>query len=129
MDPNKLPSTSPVLLYGFILLVLDLPETSSSDSQLAIIPVFNRITAFSSQVVEKQSIKGKIGMARGTCRRMVSGGGGEESVEMEGSSIKEPNEISLHHPCHYLGLAKLAFLKCLGLDLLCSDNASITEQI
>ncbi|KAE8709437.1 hypothetical protein F3Y22_tig00110331pilonHSYRG00017 [Hibiscus syriacus] len=118
-----------ILLYGFILLVLDLPETSSSssssDSQLATTPVLNPTTPLSSQVGEKQSIRREIGMGRGTCTRTVSGG---ESLEMEGSLIKEPNEISLHHPCHYFRLAKLAFLKCLGLDFLCSDNASITEQ-
>ncbi|XP_019197901.1 PREDICTED: uncharacterized protein LOC109191710 [Ipomoea nil] len=26
------------------------------------------------------------------------------------------------HPCHYLGLAKQAFLKCLGLDCSCSES-------
>ncbi|KAE8715830.1 Detected protein of unknown function [Hibiscus syriacus] len=122
MDPNSRPSTSHDSSLRLHLLVLDLPETSSSDSQLSIVPVFNRTAPLSSQVVEKQSIRGEIGMGRGTCRRVVRGGG-EESVEMEGCSIMEPNEISLHHPCHYFRLAKLAFLKCLGLDFLCSDNA------
>ncbi|GMI67883.1 hypothetical protein like AT5G64880 [Hibiscus trionum] len=104
-----------MLLYGFTLFVLDFPETPSSVSQLGIIPVFSPTTELASQVVEKQSIMGEIGISRGACRS--GGGGGDESVEME------EDRHGLHHPCHYFRLAKLAFLKCLGLDFLSSDNA------
>ncbi|KAK8716269.1 hypothetical protein V6N13_043585 [Hibiscus sabdariffa] len=114
-----------ILLYGFTLLVLDLPETSSSSSS----SVSSRTTTLASQVVEKekQSMKGEIGISRGACRRLVSGEM-EGQGQGQGCSNKEPNENGCHHPCHYFRLAKLAFLKCLGLDFLCSDNASITEQ-
>ncbi|KAL4379949.1 hypothetical protein GQ457_02G016980 [Hibiscus cannabinus] len=106
-----------ILLYAFTLLVFDLPETSS----------YSSTTALASQVVEKQSMKGEIAISRGACRRVVSG---EMEGQGQGCSNKEPNENSStsHHPCHYFKLAKLAFLKCLGLDFLCSDHASITEQ-
>nr|GMC63095.1 uncharacterized protein LOC109174169 [Ipomoea batatas] len=40
--------------------------------------------------------------------------------ERDGSSVKDATHFRLferpQHPCHYLGLAKQAFLKCLGLD-------------
>lgn len=69
------------------------------------------------QVGENQGIKGEI--ATGTSRRIVVRGGGEDGVEKEGcsssSSSKEANQ-NCFHPCHYFRLAKLAFLKCLGLD-------------
>ncbi|TYH79270.1 hypothetical protein E1A91_D03G049700v1 [Gossypium mustelinum] len=119
-----------LLLYGFTLFAFDLPETSSSsssssspDSQLGKLPGFKQTTTFSSQVRERQSISGEIGIAKATSRRMVRG------EEMEGSSRKEPNQQELDlHPCHYFRLAKLAFLKCLGLDSDHNNNTSITEQ-
>ncbi|TYI40452.1 hypothetical protein ES332_A02G163500v1 [Gossypium tomentosum] len=120
-----------LLLYGFTLFAFDLPETSSSssssspDSQLGKLPGFKQTTTFSSQisVIERQSIRGEIGTAKTRSRRMVRG------EEMEGSSRKEPNQQELDlHPCHYFRLAKLAFLKCLGLDSDHNNNTSITEQ-
>ncbi|TYH28678.1 hypothetical protein ES288_A02G163000v1 [Gossypium darwinii] len=118
-----------LLLYGFTLFAFDLPETSSSssssspDSQLGKLPGFKQTTTFSSQVIERQSIRGEIGIAKTRSRRMVRG------EEMEGSSRKEPNQQELDlHPCHYFRLAKLAFLKCLGLDSDHNNNTSITEQ-
>ncbi|MBA0707229.1 hypothetical protein Golax_019297 [Gossypium laxum] len=118
-----------LLLYGFTLFAFDLPETSSSssssspDSQLGKLPGFKQTTTFSSQVRERQSIRGEIGIAKATSRGMVRG------AEMEGSSRKEPNQQELDlHPCHYFRLAKLAFLKCLGLDSDHNNNTSITEQ-
>ncbi|XP_028755142.1 uncharacterized protein LOC114714557 [Neltuma alba] len=52
---------------------------------------------------ENRSIKGEV--SSGTTRRIVSA---EEFGEREGSSR--------FHPCHYFQLARVAFLKCLGLD-------------
>ncbi|XVE86678.1 hypothetical protein DITRI_Ditri18aG0053600 [Diplodiscus trichospermus] len=125
-----------LLLYCFSLFSLDLPDTSSTassslfpDSQLDKTPVFNRNTRLvsacfqPSQVGENQRIKGEIGA--GTSRRIARGE--EESIEKEGSSSKEANYQNCHHPCHYVRLAKLAFLKCLGLDSF-SDNTSTSEQ-
>ncbi|GKV25289.1 hypothetical protein SLEP1_g34748 [Rubroshorea leprosula] len=65
---------------------------------------------------ENQSIKGDI--ATGTRRRVVRG---EDNVEREGPSSKDASPISLH-PCHYFRLAKIAFLKCLGLDPSASEQ-------
>lgn len=73
------------------------------------------------QVGERQSIRGEIGMAKAT--RLVRG------EEMEGSSRKEPNQELDVHPCHCFRLAKLAFLRCLGLDSDHNNNTSITEQV
>ncbi|KAG4154236.1 hypothetical protein ERO13_D03G045751v2 [Gossypium hirsutum] len=59
-----------LLLYGFTLFAFDLPETSSSssssspDSQLGKLPGFKQTTTFSSQVRERQSISGEIGIAK-----------------------------------------------------------------
>lgn len=64
-------------------------------------------------------IKGEI--ATSTSRRLVRG---EENTERElGSSATH----TYHHPCDYFRLARLAFLKCLGLDF-SSDNSSTPEQ-
>ncbi|KAK4264854.1 hypothetical protein QN277_025977 [Acacia crassicarpa] len=52
---------------------------------------------------ENRSIKGEV--SAGTTRRIVSG---EEFGERDGSSR--------FHPCHYFQLARVAFLKCFGLD-------------
>ncbi|XP_022752021.1 uncharacterized protein LOC111300663 [Durio zibethinus] len=124
-----------LLLYGFSLFALDLPDSASasvcSESHLDKTPVFKHNTRLVStcfrasqhntrlvstcfqvsQVGENQSIKGEI--AIGTSRSIVRGG--EDSVEKERCSSKEANQ-NCYHPCHYLRLAKLAFLKCLGLD-------------
>ncbi|XWS41483.1 hypothetical protein CRYUN_Cryun17cG0085600 [Craigia yunnanensis] len=124
-----------LLLYCFSLFVLDLPDSSSSaspslcpDSQLDQKPVFKHNTRLvspyfqASQVGENQSMKGEI--ATGTSSRIVRGE--DDSVEKEGCSSKEANQ-NCYHPCYYLRLAKLAFLKCLGLDSL-SENSSTSEQ-
>nr|GLL26064.1 uncharacterized protein LOC109191710 [Ipomoea trifida] len=45
---------------------------------------------------------------------------GLRGEERETSSVKDASVLRSfgrrRHPCHYLGLAKQAFLKCLGLD-------------
>jgi hypothetical protein len=63
-------------------------------------------------------IKGEI--ATSTSRRLVRG---EDITEREGSS----GTPTYHHPCDYFRLARLAFLKCLGLDF-SSENSSSPEQ-
>ncbi|XP_022739656.1 uncharacterized protein LOC111291840 isoform X2 [Durio zibethinus] len=98
------------------------------DSQLDTKPVSKQNTRLdstcfqASQVGENRSIKGEI--ATGTTRRIVRGE--DDGAEKEGCSSKEVNQ-NCYHPCHYLRLAKLAFLKCLGLDSL-SENSSTSEQ-
>ncbi|TYI60607.1 hypothetical protein E1A91_D10G115700v1 [Gossypium mustelinum] len=73
---------------------------------------------------EEQSIKGEIGPERskGIIR------GAEDSVEMEECGTKETGHQNCYHPCHYLSLAKLAFLKCLGLDSLSEPRSKSNEQ-
>lgn len=73
------------------------------------------------QVVENHSIKGEI--TAGTSRRVVRGGGAEDIAERESSS----GALMYFHPCHYFKLAKLAFLKCLGLDPT-SENSSTPQR-
>ncbi|KAK6258971.1 Elicitor peptide - like 1 [Theobroma cacao] len=123
-----------VLLFCFSLSALDLPDRTSSasaslcpESQLDKKPVFKQNTRLvstcfqASQVGEIHSMKGEI--ATGASRRI---GRGEDTVEKEGPSSKEANQ-NCYHPCHYLRLAKLAFLKCLGLDST-SESSSTSEQ-
>lgn len=73
--------------------------------------------AMSWQVGE-QVIKGE--MATSTTRRLVREG--EEVAEWEGSSAT--HKYQCHHPCDFFRQARIAFLKCLGLD----DNSSPSEQ-
>ena len=56
-----------------------------------------------------QIIKGEISEV--TTRRVVSGG--EDTAERE--DFTAGNHLSFH-PCYYMRLARIAFLKCLGLD-------------
>ncbi|XVF61751.1 hypothetical protein PTKIN_Ptkin08bG0155700 [Pterospermum kingtungense] len=126
-----------LLLYCFSLFALDLPHTSSSSSASSSLcpqhkkPVPDHDTRLvstrfqASQVGENQSIKGEI--ATGTSRR-IAVRGEDQSEEKEGGSGSSKEIIqNCYHPCHYLRLAKLAFLKCLGLDSL-SENSSTSEQ-
>ncbi|GKV12122.1 hypothetical protein SLEP1_g23313 [Rubroshorea leprosula] len=73
-----------------------------------------------AQAGENHSIKGEI--ATDTRRRVVRG---EDIVERESTSSKDTNPISFH-PCDYFRLAKLAFLKCLGLDPSTSEQRNGT---
>ncbi|KAF3440457.1 hypothetical protein FNV43_RR18741 [Rhamnella rubrinervis] len=91
-----------------------LPKHNSTSTRL----ITNRLQ--NTQVVETHSIKGEI--AAGTSRRVVRGGG-EDIGDRESSS----GTFMCFHPCHYFKLAKLAFLKCLGLDPT-SENSSTPQR-
>jgi hypothetical protein len=67
-----------------------------------------------SQVHQNKSIKGEI--TTNTGRRIVS----EDNIGNSANFID-------FHPCNYFRLAKLAFLKCFGLDSM-SDNSLNSEQ-
>ncbi|KAH7861352.1 hypothetical protein Vadar_024991 [Vaccinium darrowii] len=82
----------------------------------------------SAKAVESHSIKGDAGTS--TSRRRVRR---EEIQEREGSSSgKDATNASAfgryYHPCHFLGLAGQAFLKCLGLDPPSKDPSSNTRH-
>uniref|UniRef100_A0A2P2Q2N9 Uncharacterized protein n=1 Tax=Rhizophora mucronata TaxID=61149 RepID=A0A2P2Q2N9_RHIMU len=47
--------------------------------------------------------------------------------EDPGSSSKETSHVD-YHPCNYLRLAKLAFLKCLGLDFMAERSSSTSSS-
>ncbi|KAK8663825.1 hypothetical protein V6N13_083630 [Hibiscus sabdariffa] len=112
-----------LLLYGFT--TSDLSSASlSPESGVDKMPAFNHTSTLvstrfqASQVGEEQSIKGEIAPAT------TSRGAAEDGVEM-GECSRTQN---CHHPCHYLKLAKLAFLKCLGLDSLSESGSKTTEH-
>ncbi|KAB2061549.1 hypothetical protein F383_31754 [Gossypium arboreum] len=125
-----------LLLYCFSSpFALDLSDGSSSasaslssQSHLDKMPALHHTSTLVSarfQVgEEEQSIKGEIGPERskGIIR------GAEDSVEMEECGTKETGHQNCYHPCHYLSLAKLAFLKCLGLDSLSEPSSKSNEQ-
>ncbi|CAL5365534.1 unnamed protein product [Camellia sinensis] len=80
------------------------------------------------QVGESHGIKGDTETS--TSRRRVRR---EEIQEKEGSSSAKdtthaPVLEHYYHPCHYLGLAKQAFLKCLGLDPPSKDSSSTRHR-
>ncbi|XAR62301.1 hypothetical protein NMG60_11017015 [Bertholletia excelsa] len=58
----------------------------------------------------------------------------EDTQEREGSCAEKDTthasvlERSSYHPCHYLGLAKQAFLKCLGLDPSSKDSINTRQR-
>ncbi|KAI3441096.1 uncharacterized protein J3R85_002769 [Psidium guajava] len=70
------------------------------------------------QVGESQSVKGFL--ARSTSRRVA---GEEDMMEGENSS----HSYMDHHPCSLVRLARIAFLKCLGLDFT-SENSSFRRH-
>ncbi|KAL7255174.1 hypothetical protein ACSBR1_009354 [Camellia fascicularis] len=125
-----------ILLYYFTIIALGLdPSPTSAAAPLSsallvsnsgsstLRPLPSAAAASSSrlhnsklQVGEGHGIKGDTETS--TSRRRVRR---EEIQEKEGSSsAKDTTHASVlehsYHPCHYLGLAKQAFLKCLGLD-------------
>ncbi|KAF3962196.1 hypothetical protein ACB098_02G123200 [Castanea mollissima] len=123
------------LLYGFSLLASDRSDNysstaSPSTSQLVSnetqigksIPKHNNASIVTNCLettqVGENVIKGEI--ATSTSRRLVRGG--EDITERAGSSATH-----LLHPCHYFRLARVAFLKCLGLDS-SSENSCTPEQ-
>ncbi|PRQ48939.1 hypothetical protein RchiOBHm_Chr2g0116341 [Rosa chinensis] len=101
-----------LLLYCFSMLVLDLPDdnTKPSSSSTRLVSSHNFTTTVSTNRLQStqvgESMKGEI--ISSTSRVMRA----EDMVEMEGS----PTPIIYLHPCYYFRLARLAFLKCLGLD-------------
>ncbi|KAF1002284.1 hypothetical protein AG4045_024040 [Apium graveolens] len=56
----------------------------------------------------------------------------EDITEAETSSGKDETSDShfrrAHHPCHFLGIAKQAFLKCLGLDFSPESSSNSNER-
>ncbi|XP_018850896.1 uncharacterized protein LOC109013313 [Juglans regia] len=122
------------LLYSFTLLASDRLDftagASTSASRLVsnetqidkLIPKRNttriRTNCLEVTQVGEQVIKGEI--TRSTSRRLVREG--EEVAEREGSSAT--HKYQCHHPCDFFMQARIAFLKCLGLD----DNSSPSEQ-
>ncbi|XP_050204472.1 uncharacterized protein LOC126654600 [Mercurialis annua] len=120
------------LFYSFTALSSDL-SVNNSDNRLissasasASAPPSNKPTVANllqhrSQVRGSQSIKGEI--ATSTSRTIVTG---EENVESESFST---NSINIDfHPCSYFRLAKLAFLKCFGLDPTTADNNNCSSS-
>ncbi|XP_004302224.1 PREDICTED: uncharacterized protein LOC101309065 [Fragaria vesca subsp. vesca] len=104
-----------LLLYCFSILVLDLPDDNnttkpSSSSNSRLFSSHNFTSTNSANRLQNtqvgESMKGEI--VPSTSRVMRA----EDMVEMEDSAT--PN-IYLH-PCYYFRLARVAFLKCLGLD-------------
>ncbi|KAF7840016.1 Transmembrane protein [Senna tora] len=92
------PSTSRLLLDD----VQQIEKPSAKHDSTASTLVIN--CSQTTQGGENRSIKGEVS-GGGTSRMIVSG---EEIPERDGSS--------LFHLCHYFQLARVAFLKCLGLD-------------
>ncbi|XP_002528677.2 uncharacterized protein LOC8274922 [Ricinus communis] len=83
--------------------------------------VTNLLQQHHNQIGGSQSIKGEI--ATSTSRTVVREG---NVIEGEGFST---NSVIDFHPCNYFRLAKLAFLKCLGLDLdPVSERCSSSER-
>ncbi|KAL9340510.1 hypothetical protein Peur_066729 [Populus x canadensis] len=116
------------LLFCFSFFPADLPDTTttSSSASPSALGVFTPLNSHldsqirrhndhvsnrlqHSQAQQNQSIKGEITTNMG--RRIVS----EDNI---GNS----SDFFCFHPCNYFRLAKLAFLKCFGLDFL-SDNS------
>ncbi|KAI8540735.1 hypothetical protein RHMOL_Rhmol08G0009000 [Rhododendron molle] len=107
-----------ILLYYFTVsaLGLDPSATAAAASTSTVLLASGSAAAASTsrvpniKVGEGNSIKDDIGTS--TRRKRIRT---EDIQEREGSS---------YHPCHYFGLAKQAFLKCLGLDPTSKDSSN-----
>ncbi|KAL5751803.1 hypothetical protein ACOSQ2_022310 [Xanthoceras sorbifolium] len=147
-----------ILLYCFSAFSLDLShDNSNTTSSLASSsssapssnlthqsltsnePLLIKRSSQPSQVGGSQSIKGEIlsTTARGTIRRRrVVGSGDQEATtttdnnqrERESASSTSTSTAINYHPCHYFKLARLAFLKCLGLDSSSENSSTPNEQ-
>ncbi|KAL6225283.1 hypothetical protein ACLB2K_004134 [Fragaria x ananassa] len=117
-----------LVLYCFSILVLDLPDdnnttkpSSSSSSNSRLVSSHNFTSTIYAMRLQNtqvgESMKGEI--VPSTSRVMRA----EDMIEMEDSAT--PN-IYLH-PCYYFRLARVAFLKCLGLDP-SSENLSTPQR-
>ncbi|KAH7852300.1 hypothetical protein Vadar_023098 [Vaccinium darrowii] len=108
-----------ILLYYFTIFALDLEPcptatatavASASTSLLASDSAASTSRLHDTKVGEGHSITDDT--TRTNTRRRVRR---EDIQEREGSS---------YHPCHYFGLAKQAFLKCLGFDPASKDSSN-----
>ncbi|XP_030534987.1 uncharacterized protein LOC115744044 [Rhodamnia argentea] len=127
-----------LLLYSFTSSFPSSADSSSSSAAAAAAPSSSSSPSSSSppldsrgshshkpflvpsahQVRESQSVKGFI--ATSTSRRVD---GEEDMMEGENSS----HSYMDHHPCSLVRLARIAFLKCLGLDFT-SENSSFKRH-
>ncbi|CAL0325157.1 unnamed protein product [Lupinus luteus] len=89
-------------------------QKALTNNQSSSIPVTNRLQI--SRGRENLSIKGEIATCPST--RIVR----EEIAEREGSSLY------FLHPCYYFRLARVTFLKCLGLDSTSEYDGPSTQK-
>ncbi|KAK3211865.1 hypothetical protein Dsin_016571 [Dipteronia sinensis] len=122
-----------ILLYCFSRLSLDLSHNTISSSSAA--PSSSSSSSGPSLLIKRSSqpsqtggsqiIKGEI--STGTIiRRRVEVLTERESASASASSTRS-SSIN-HHPCHYFKLARLALLKCLGLDSESQNSSNPHEQ-
>uniref|UniRef100_A0A3Q7GX05 Uncharacterized protein n=1 Tax=Solanum lycopersicum TaxID=4081 RepID=A0A3Q7GX05_SOLLC len=101
-----------LLFFGFSVLDLSNNSTSGTSSQGSSLPS-NAITILQHRNLN-QHAKGE---NEASTSREISA---DESQEREGSAEKDTAIfkccVRTEHPCNYFGLAKQAFLKCLGFD-------------
>ncbi|XP_059308036.1 uncharacterized protein LOC132614477 isoform X1 [Lycium barbarum] len=111
-----------VLLLFFGFSILELPNNSSSIASSSESPTGvshgntpSNSTSTLQHWNQNQHIKGETEAS--TSREIARA---DEFQEKEGSAEKDTNIFKLlvrpQHPCNYFGLAKQAFLKCLGFD-------------
>ncbi|KAL5820461.1 hypothetical protein ACOSQ3_022343 [Xanthoceras sorbifolium] len=144
-----------ILLYCFSAFSLDLShDNSNTTSSLASSsssssapssnlthqsltsdePLLIKRSSQPSQVGGSQSIKGEIlsTTARGTIRRRrdqeATTTTDNHQRERESASSTSTSTAINYHPCHYFKLARLAFLKCLGLDSSSENSSTPNEQ-
>ncbi|KAG9138340.1 hypothetical protein Leryth_001538 [Lithospermum erythrorhizon] len=117
-----------VLFFGFTIFSLDSTDSIQSSSNTSAASSsgqtqvdINDSSDNSSQVTEIQDVK--------------RDSGGEITPEQiqarEGPSTKDVmfRPLRPEHPCHFLGLAKQAFLKCLGLDSGSESSSNRNEHM
>ncbi|KAJ7945334.1 Transmembrane protein [Quillaja saponaria] len=126
-----------VLLYLFSILALDLSDTTTTTTSTTMGASSSSSGFFINDIeqIEKPIRKHNTNTRVVTNRSLNPQGGRERSIKGEiatstsrrianGEEIMEGvDSLKYHHPCHYFKLAKLAFLKCFGLEST-SDNLS-----
>ncbi|KAK0608850.1 hypothetical protein LWI29_036924 [Acer saccharum] len=120
-----------ILLYCFSILSVDLSHntTSSSSASPSSGPsLLIKRRSQPSQIGGSQSIKGEISTGTIGRRRVEEVLTERESASASASASSTRSSSINYHPCHYFKLARLAFLKCLGLDSESQNSSNSHEQ-
>ncbi|XP_061345433.1 uncharacterized protein LOC133291225 [Gastrolobium bilobum] len=107
------------LLFSFTIIPVD---PSSHDTAASASTTHNNHSSsvtnplLNTRGVENLSVKGEIETSAST------------GIVREENAVGEASSLYFLHPCYYFKLARLAFLKCLGLDSTSESDSPSTQK-